>query len=634
VQTNTKTAFKKSEEDDRFGLPSRRLIWSRALLVVIFVLNIFNAVQAQTLDRVDVFWHRRSEQKRLDAAEIFDITEWKLDDPEQVVEHFQLLPHTPYPVSMKIRSLPSSLWNLELKQRIKKEIKAGTKMQIEVSTFTDRKDPCQITIETTKAPYDKIFSKEIILTKTFEDDPVICSFVVPKTMAADRYSMRLGLSKAQGNVQFAEISLTEVGFDPKSLKAPNESESKISQDQIDRRINRYRKGTLNISVVDRAGKPVPNAEIAVEQTAHKFLFGGSLGDIHPDDSSTHQLNYQKRFLQLFNYATVIFPWKEMEPQRGKVNYTVQEQLVKWCKAHQIIPKGGPLLYDWFCPDWLPTKPAALTHALRVHIADTINHFSADIKTWDVLKEVADEWTILPNAFAYWLKQSGPIVVADQVFEMAKLTDQDPNRMLLYVDWEKPKHREVLNALEKSDNLPDGIGLETRMYKNTIEFTDLWNSCERYKRYEKPLQFSQVTILSGDTRKDPPFNKHTNDWLSTAGGEAKQADYVERFYSILFSHPSVASITWWDLSDKEAYMGAPGGLLRKDGTPKPAFERLRKLIHEEWWTKATLKTDQSGNCSTRAFWGSYIITVKVGKSAALRTPFKFFAADQPLKIIVN
>ena len=82
-----------------------------------------------------------------------------------------------------------------------------------------------------------------------------------------------------------------------------------------------------------------------------------------------------------------------------------------------------------------------------------------------------------------------------------------------------------------------------------------------------------------------------------------------FYSLLFSHPSVQGITWWDLSDLRAWQGAPAGLVRKDMSPKPAYERLMGLIKGKWWTQASATTDAQGTCSVRVFQGTHSVTVK-------------------------
>jgi len=82
---------------------------------------------------------------------------------------------------------------------------------------------------------------------------------------------------------------------------------------------------------------------------------------------------------------------------------------------------------------------------------------------------------------------------------------------------------------------------------------------------------------------------------------RDADYVEKFYTILFSHPAVEAITWWDFMDG-GWQGAPAGLVREDLTPKPVYHRLMRLIKGKWWTKETVRT------KLRGFLGDYQVTV--------------------------
>ena len=74
-----------------------------------------------------------------------------------------------------------------------------------------------------------------------------------------------------------------------------------------------------------------------------------------------------------------------------------------------------------------------------------------------------------------------------------------------------------------------------------------------------------------------------------------------------------AITWWDLSDKDCWLGAPAGLLRKDMSPKPAYEALLRLVKKDWWTSPQmLTTDAAGKVRFHGFLGTYTITA--GKSS--------------------
>jgi hypothetical protein len=46
------------------------------------------------------------------------------------------------------------------------------------------------------------------------------------------------------------------------------------------------------------------------------------------------------------------------------------------------------------------------------------------------------------------------------------------------------------------------------------------------------------------------------------------------------------------------------MLRADLSPKPVYEQLRRLIHEEWRTRVEAVTDAEGGIAFRGLCGSY------------------------------
>jgi hypothetical protein len=110
----------------------------------------------------------------------------------------------------------------------------------------------------------------------------------------------------------------------------------------------------------------------------------------------------------------------------------------------------------------------------------------------------------------------------------------------------------------------------------------------------PVHVSAVTILGGPR------------------DEARQAEAVRRFYTAAFAHPKVASVSWWDLSDRFAWRNAPAGLTRADLSPKPAYHVLDRLINHLWRTDAAGRSDEQGRVTVRAFLGEYRITAKADR----------------------
>jgi hypothetical protein len=55
------------------------------------------------------------------------------------------------------------------------------------------------------------------------------------------------------------------------------------------------------------------------------------------------------------------------------------------------------------------------------------------------------------------------------------------------------------------------------------------------------------------------------------------------------------------------------------SPKPAYDVLRRLIKERWWTDTAAKTNQRGDMRFRGTLGDYQILVSVdGKTVATET----------------
>ena len=122
-------------------------------------------------------------------------------------------------------------------------------------------------------------------------------------------------------------------------------------------------------------------------------------------------------------------------------------------------------------------------------------------------------------------------------------------------------------------------------------------------FGKDIHISEISI--------PSYNE-------PGEGEEFQARMTENLFRIWFSGERNASIIWWNLVDgyasclpqwgwDENYFGA--GLIRKDFTPKPAFEVVKHLIKKEWHTEQALTTDQNGYANFNGFYGNYAVTVE-------------------------
>jgi endo-1,4-beta-xylanase len=144
---------------------------------------------------------------------------------------------------------------------------------------------------------------------------------------------------------------------------------------------------------------------------------------------------------------------------------------------------------------------------------------------------------------------------------------------------------------------DGIGIQAHEPR-TMRFPldRVQEILDQYASLGKELHITEFTPASSR-------QKITGSHREGVWDEAAQADYAVKFYQVCFAHPSVRAITWWDLCDQGSWLPG-GGMLRADMTPKPAYEQLKRLIHEEWKTESSGITDAGGRFVFRGFCGRY------------------------------
>ena len=356
-------------------------------------------------------------------------------------------------------------------------------------------------------------------------------------------------------------------------------------------MEQYRKGNGRIVVMD-GGDPVEGARVFIDQTGHEFLFGCNIYMFERFDTDEENAAYKSRFESLFNYATTGFYWRSYEPRRGMPRYEYTRRVVEWCVERGIRLKGHPLLWDHEAgiPRW---SGGNLPHVgdQRRRVEEIIRRFGPAIKYWEVVNE---------PSHCKGIRIEGP-------YRWAR--DQDHGAYLILNDYHvlDDGHPQFYQLLEKaiSKGVPfDGIGIqahEPRMKR--FPLGDVRRFLDLYSQLGKDLHITEFTPTSGGQ----PIEGAEGTW-----DEEAQADYAEKFYRVCFSHPGVVGITWWDLCDRGAWLEG-GGLLRSDLSPKPAYDRLKKLIREDWHTKARGVTGKDGGFSFRGYHGTYDVQVSLDGS---------------------
>jgi GH35 family endo-1,4-beta-xylanase len=384
-------------------------------------------------------------------------------------------------------------------------------------------------------------------------------------------------------ILFCSATGLVLGGNALQAAVPTEAELLAGASQ---RIEKHRKADITLRVVDAQGRPVSDVEVKVEQKRHAFLFGCNIFLWGHAGNDKDEAGYRRQFAELFNFATLPFYWPSYEPRRGQTIQSRIEKVATWCKEQGITTKGHPLAWNFADPAWLPDDLEEIQTLQMARIEQCAGHFKGLIDTWDVVNEAThyerdDFKKGAPKMTALWAKM-GRLEFVEECFQHARKAN--PKATLLINDYRvDPAYVTLLTKLSAGPGKApfDVIGIQSHMHGGAWSTTHIWEVCERFAKFSKPLHFTETTIISG--RRGWELGRKGERWSSTPEGEKYQAENVERFYTMLFSHPAVQAITWWDFSDRGAWQRAPAGFVRADMSPKPAYERLQMLVKDRWWT---------------------------------------------------
>ena len=379
----------------------------------------------------------------------------------------------------------------------------------------------------------------------------------------------------------------------------------------------HRRADATVTLRGPDGAPLADRDVVVRQTRHEFLFGCIGFDLVDLANGTSQdPEYDGRladaWFDVFNQTTLPFYWGTFEPERGVPQTERLLGAARWFAERGVLVKGHPLVWHTVQPDWLLGLPdAEVEHLQRARIRRDVGAFRGVVDTWDAINEVVimPVFTAQENAITPLARVKGRVEMIRMAFEEARA--ENPGATLLLNDFDLSTAYECLiEAVLEAGIRIDRLGLQSHMHQGYPGEEKTLAILDRFSRYNIPIHFTETTLLSGDVM--PAHVEDLNDWQveswpSTPEGEARQADEIERHYRTLLSHPSVEAMTYWGLSDRGMWLGAPGGLLRADGSRKPAFDRLRRLVKDEWWlAPTTLRTDADGQVRFAGFLGDYCI----------------------------
>jgi Glycosyl hydrolase family 10 len=158
-----------------------------------------------------------------------------------------------------------------------------------------------------------------------------------------------------------------------------------------------------------------------------------------------------------------------------------------------------------------------------------------------------------------------------------------------------RYLDIVESLREKDAAFDGIGFQAHFRNNPTPPETLLKLFDDFGAVGKKLWITEYEFVSTD--------------------EVLSADYTRDLMIALFSHEAARGFIMWGFWDG-AWRNADKPIYHADWNLKPSGQAYLDLVHGDWWTDVSGKTDASGKYTTRGFYGTYDIEVSVdGKTVA-------------------
>lgn len=423
----------------------------------------------------------------------------------------------------------------------------------------------------------------------------------------------------------------------------------------------HRRGAATVSLRRADGSPLAATDVHLEQRRHAVAFGcigfdfvplaaaeaglpaagpGGGADVFGGAGLDGARDLADLWLGLFDTGTLPFYWAGFEPEPGRPDTERLLAAARWFRDRGVRVKGHPLVWHTLAPDWLRDLPDdELEATVRARIRREARDFAGLVGTWDAINEAV----IMPvftneeheNAVTRLCRRLGRVETVRLAFDEAR--GADPAATFVLNDFDmSPAYDRLVEEVLAAGVRVDAIGLQSHMHQGWWGEEKTLAVLERFARHGLPLHLTETTLLSGDLM--PPEIEDLNDhevesWPSTPEGEERQAEEVVAHYRTLMSHPAVASVTYWGITDRGSWLGAPAGLVRADGTPKPAYDALRSLVRDEWWlAPTTLRTDDAGRVEVSGWAGEY--TVSLAGAAGASVTFDLPTGSSKVEVVLG
>ncbi len=306
---------------------------------------------------------------------------------------------------------------------------------------------------------------------------------------------------------------------------------------------------------------VPLAAASPESPGGSALSPFGIGACNQTSQELPKWLPQMEAIGLHVMRTCRLGWGGVEPAEGQWNWTEMDSQMSYLADHGF--EFGGLLYGnapWNTKDLPGTLPVNNLPAWSRYVSAVVTHANGKIKYWEV-------WNEPPNGTGRDQTPADYANLMVATYEAAKAAD--PNCLVglaaksVHVNYLEQALKAgaadhfdyiILHPYEVLNGIADNAGTEA-VYMHIVPTVRKMLAAQNPAKANVPVIFTE---LGSDAKK----------------GVANQGHTLVKAYAMGIAQ-GVACIQWFEGMDGDS---GPMGLLERNGTPRPAYRAMARLIH--------------------------------------------------------
>ncbi len=308
---------------------------------------------------------------------------------------------------------------------------------------------------------------------------------------------------------------------------------------------------------------------------------------------------QKLILDNFNSVTCENAMKpgEINPREGVWQWEGADRIANWCRQHKISMRGHCLVWHNQFAEWMMydqkgelVPKEVFYQRLRSYIHTVMNRYKDIVYCWDVVNEaITDQqrpaWGNQPAGTPYreskLYELCGDEFIA-KAFEYAR--EADPEALLFYNDYnatDKGKSQRIYDMVKKmkDSGVPiDGIGMQGHYNIYGPSMDDVSAAIEKYASLVPHIHITELDIRANEEMGGQLQFSRQNEEIKPYIQILHAYQYTQLFKTLRRYKDVIDVVTFWNLSDRDSWLGASNYplLFDRELKPKNAYHLVKNF----------------------------------------------------------